>query len=25
LTLEGMRKLYLDADGQPWFAQPIAK
>ncbi len=25
LSLEGMRKLYLDADGQPWFAQPIAK
>jgi hypothetical protein len=25
LTLEGTRKLYLDADGQPWFAQPIAK
>jgi len=25
LTLEGMHQLYLDADGQPWFAQPIAK
>jgi hypothetical protein len=24
LTLEEMRKLYLDADGQPWFAQPAA-
>jgi hypothetical protein len=25
LTLDGMHKLYLDVDGQPWFAQPIAK
>jgi hypothetical protein len=25
LTLDGMHKLYLDADGQPWFAQPIVK
>jgi hypothetical protein len=24
-TLDEMRKLYLDVDGQPWFAQPIAK
>jgi hypothetical protein len=24
-TLEEMRKLYLDVDGQPWFAKPVAK
>jgi len=23
-TLAEMRKLYLDVDGQPWFAQPVA-
>ncbi len=23
-TLEETRKLYLDVDGQPWFAQPVA-
>ncbi len=25
LTLAEMRKLYLDVDGQPWFARPVAK
>jgi hypothetical protein len=24
-TLAEMRKLYLDVDGQPWFAQPVAQ